>query len=74
MHGPNCKNGKLCSVGSRLQQVNVLGGVIFPIWGDIRKALAKQVFQQLKQHSCERTYFADAKYINSRMIYQFVTL
>ncbi|RHN74383.1 putative chromatin regulator PHD family [Medicago truncatula] len=42
MHGPNCKIGKFCSVGSRIQQVNVLGGVILPVWGNIDKALSKQ--------------------------------
>ncbi|MCH91906.1 strawberry notch-like protein, partial [Trifolium medium] len=45
MHGPNCKNGKSCSVGSRLQEVNVLCGVIVPIWGKIQTALSKQVKQ-----------------------------
>jgi hypothetical protein len=47
MHGPNCKLGKFCSVGSRLQEVNVLGGVILPVWGKIQMALSKQVFHQL---------------------------
>jgi hypothetical protein len=74
MHGPNCKKGKLCSVGSRIQQVNVLGGVIFPIWGNILKAISKKVFHQPIKRSCERTYLADAKIINSYMLYQFVTL
>jgi hypothetical protein len=45
MHGPNCKLGKFCSVGSRLQEVNVLGGVILPVWGKIQMALSKQVRQ-----------------------------
>ncbi|RHN53138.1 putative Zinc finger, RING/FYVE/PHD-type, protein strawberry notch [Medicago truncatula] len=49
MHGPNCKKGKLCSVGSRLQQVNVLGGVIFPIWGNVLKAISKKSQQILKR-------------------------
>ena len=44
MHGPNCKLGSFCTVGRRLQEVNVLGGLILPIWGTIEKALSKQVF------------------------------
>lgn len=43
MHGPNCKIGTYCTVGRRLQEVNVLGGLILPVWGTIEKALAKQV-------------------------------
>lgn len=43
MHGPNCKLGSYCTVGRRLQEVNVLGGLILPVWGTIEKALAKQV-------------------------------
>ncbi|KAI3945077.1 hypothetical protein MKW98_009881 [Papaver atlanticum] len=42
MHGPNCKMANFCSVGKRLQEVNVLGGLILPVWGTIEKALAKQ--------------------------------
>lgn len=42
MHGPNCKIGNFCTVGRRLQEVNVLGGLILPVWGTIEKALAKQ--------------------------------
>lgn len=43
MHGPNCKVGNYCTVGKRLQEVNVLGGLILPVWGTIEKALSKQV-------------------------------
>lgn len=43
MHGPNCKLGDYCTTGRRLQEVNVLGGLILPVWGTIEKALAKQV-------------------------------
>ncbi|XP_057486374.1 protein FORGETTER 1-like isoform X3 [Actinidia eriantha] len=43
MHGPNCKLGNFCTVGRRLQEVNVLGGLILPVWGTIEKALAKQL-------------------------------
>lgn len=43
MHGPNCKLGSFCTVGKRIQEVNVLGGLILPIWGTIEKALSKQV-------------------------------
>ncbi|CAK9187052.1 unnamed protein product [Ilex paraguariensis] len=42
MHGPNCKLRNFCTVGRRLQEVNVLGGLILPIWGTIAKALSKQ--------------------------------
>ncbi|RRT54972.1 hypothetical protein BHE74_00045755 [Ensete ventricosum] len=43
MHGPKCKLGNYCTVGRRLQEVNVLGGLILPVWGSIEKALSKQV-------------------------------
>lgn len=43
MHGPNCKLGSFCTVGRRVQEVNVLGGLILPVWGTIEKALSKQV-------------------------------
>lgn len=43
MHGRNCKLGNFCTVGRRLQEVNVLGGLILPVWGTIEKALSKQV-------------------------------
>ena len=43
MHGPKCKLGSFCTVGRKIQQVNVLGGLILPIWGTIEKALSKQV-------------------------------
>ena len=46
MHGPNCKIGNFCTVGRRLQEVNVLGGLILPVWGAIEKALSKQVCHQ----------------------------
>ncbi|XP_068654787.1 protein FORGETTER 1-like isoform X2 [Aristolochia californica] len=49
MHGPNCKLGSYCIVGRRLQEVNILGGLIFPIWGTIEKALSKQARQSHKQ-------------------------
>lgn len=43
MHGPNCKLGNFCTVGRRIQEVNVLGGLILPVWGAVEKALSKQV-------------------------------
>lgn len=46
MHGPKCKIGTFCTVGRRLQEVNVLGGLILPVWGTIEKALSKQVLLQ----------------------------
>lgn len=45
MHGPNCKLGSFCTTGRRLQEVNVLGGLILPVWGTVEKALSKQVCQ-----------------------------
>ncbi|MED6108924.1 udp-glycosyltransferase [Stylosanthes scabra] len=42
MHGPKCKIGTFCTVGRRLQEVNVLGGLILPVWGTVEKALSKQ--------------------------------
>ncbi|KAI4333252.1 hypothetical protein L6164_018085 [Bauhinia variegata] len=42
MHGPKCKLGPFCTVGRRLQEVSVLGGLILPVWGTIEKALSKQ--------------------------------
>ncbi|XP_021692563.2 protein FORGETTER 1 isoform X3 [Hevea brasiliensis] len=49
MHGPNCKLGNFCTVGRRLQEVSVLGGLIVPIWGTIEKALSKQARQSHKR-------------------------
>ncbi|KAF5728143.1 protein strawberry notch 1 [Tripterygium wilfordii] len=49
MHGPNCKLGGFCTVGRRLQEVNVLGGLILPVWGTIEKALSKQARQSHKR-------------------------
>ncbi|KAK7243900.1 hypothetical protein RIF29_38713 [Crotalaria pallida] len=42
MHGPKCKLGNFCTVGRRLQEVNVLGGLILPLWGNIESAFSKQ--------------------------------
>ncbi|KAL8209835.1 hypothetical protein R6Q57_006567 [Mikania cordata] len=42
MHGPNCKLRSFCTVGRSIQEVNVLGGLILPLWGTIQKALSKQ--------------------------------
>ncbi|KAL9146939.1 hypothetical protein ABFS82_13G142200 [Erythranthe guttata] len=49
MHGPKCKLGNFCTTGRRLQEVNVLGGLILPVWGTIEKALSKQVRQSHKR-------------------------
>lgn len=49
MHGPKCKLGDYCTVGKRLQEVNVLGGLILPVWGTIEKALSKQGRQSHKR-------------------------
>ncbi|KAJ7530305.1 hypothetical protein O6H91_15G088700 [Diphasiastrum complanatum] len=42
MHGPRCKVRAVCTVGKRIQEVHILGGLILPIWGTVEKALAKQ--------------------------------
>ncbi|KAF6136594.1 hypothetical protein GIB67_016050 [Kingdonia uniflora] len=49
MHGPKCKIGNFCTVGRRLQEVNVLGGLILPVWGAIENALSKQTRQSHKR-------------------------
>ncbi|KAF8692024.1 hypothetical protein HU200_039971 [Digitaria exilis] len=49
MHGPKCKLGSYCTVGKRLQEINILGGLILPVWGAVEKALAKQVRQSHKR-------------------------
>uniref|UniRef100_A0A6M2EN15 SBNO alpha/beta domain-containing protein n=1 Tax=Populus davidiana TaxID=266767 RepID=A0A6M2EN15_9ROSI len=49
MHGPNCRLGNFCTVGRRRQEVNVLGGLILPVWGTIEKALSKQARQSHKR-------------------------
>lgn len=49
MHGPKCKLGIYCTVGRRLQEINILGGLILPVWGTIEKALAKQARQSHKR-------------------------
>ncbi|CAH2067889.1 unnamed protein product [Thlaspi arvense] len=49
MHGPKCKLGEYCTVGRRIQEVNVVGGLILPIWGTIEKALSKQSRQSHKR-------------------------
>ncbi|KAK1397105.1 hypothetical protein POM88_006968 [Heracleum sosnowskyi] len=42
MHGSNCKHGDHCTTGRRLQEVNILSGLILPVWGTIEKTLAEQ--------------------------------
>ncbi|KAG9137601.1 hypothetical protein Leryth_011350 [Lithospermum erythrorhizon] len=49
MHGRKCKLGNFCTVGRRLQEVNVFGGLILPVWGTIEKALSKQARQSHKR-------------------------
>ncbi|KAH9676919.1 protein FORGETTER 1 [Citrus sinensis] len=49
MHGPKCKLANYCTVGRRIQEVNVLGGLILPVWGTIEKALSKQARQSHKR-------------------------
>ncbi|XP_073279298.1 protein FORGETTER 1 [Primulina huaijiensis] len=49
MHGTNCKLGNFCTVGRRVQEVNILGGLILPVWGTVEKALSKQARQSHKR-------------------------
>ncbi|MCO5559785.1 hypothetical protein L7F22_013389 [Adiantum nelumboides] len=42
MHGPKCKVGSACTVGRRVQEMFILGGLILPVWGTVEKALSKQ--------------------------------
>ncbi|CAA0815471.1 RING/FYVE/PHD zinc finger superfamily protein [Striga hermonthica] len=49
MHGPKCRLGNFCTTGRRLQEANVLGGLILPVWGTIEKALSKQARQSHKR-------------------------
>ncbi|XP_024532194.1 protein FORGETTER 1 [Selaginella moellendorffii] len=41
-HGPQCKLGAACTVGKRVQEVHILGGLILPVWGSVENSLAKQ--------------------------------
>ncbi|XP_076928744.1 protein FORGETTER 1-like [Bidens hawaiensis] len=59
MHGPNCKLGRFCTVGRSSQEVNVLGGLILPIWGAIQKALSKQVRPSYKRTRVARVETTD---------------
>ncbi|VVA22165.1 PREDICTED: strawberry notch [Prunus dulcis] len=69
MHGRNCKLGNFCTVGRRLQEVNVLGGLILPVWGTIEKALSKQARQS---HKRLRVVRIETTTDNSRIVGLFV--
>lgn len=45
MHGPKCKAGASCTIGKRIQEFNILGGLILPVWGIVEKSLSKQARQ-----------------------------
>lgn len=60
MHGPKCKLGNFCTVGRRLQEVNVLGGLILPVWGTIEKALSKQVLRYSRSDEVAGSFFSCA--------------
>ena len=45
MHGAKCKVGAACTVGRRVQEMYILGGLILPVWGTVEKALSKQVYK-----------------------------
>uniref|UniRef100_A0A0D6R552 PHD-type domain-containing protein n=1 Tax=Araucaria cunninghamii TaxID=56994 RepID=A0A0D6R552_ARACU len=45
MHGPKCKVGVSCTIGRRVQEFHILGGLILPVWGTVEKSLSKQVRQ-----------------------------
>ncbi|XP_020573250.1 protein FORGETTER 1 [Phalaenopsis equestris] len=61
MHGPKCKLGSYCTVGRRQQEINILGGLILPVWGTIEKALAKQTRQSHKRVRIVRLETTDDK-------------
>ncbi|GBG72349.1 hypothetical protein CBR_g11926 [Chara braunii] len=42
MHGPKCKIGPICTVGRRVQEMHLLGGLILPVWGTVESVLARQ--------------------------------
>ncbi|XP_062012152.1 protein FORGETTER 1 [Rosa rugosa] len=69
MHGPKCKVGNFCTVGRRLQEVNVLGGLILPVWGTIEKALSKQSRQS---HRRLRVVRIETTTDNQRIVGLFV--
>jgi hypothetical protein len=52
-------------VGRRLQEINVLGGLILPVWGAVAKALAKQVCLFFIQKQCFLLLEAPAAIISS---------
>uniref|UniRef100_A0A0D9X5G9 PHD-type domain-containing protein n=1 Tax=Leersia perrieri TaxID=77586 RepID=A0A0D9X5G9_9ORYZ len=68
MHGPKCKLGSYCTVGRRLQEINILGGLILPVWGIVEKALAKQVRQIHKRIRVARLETDDNQRIVGLMI------
>uniref|UniRef100_A0A0D3GXJ6 PHD-type domain-containing protein n=1 Tax=Oryza barthii TaxID=65489 RepID=A0A0D3GXJ6_9ORYZ len=68
MHGPKCKLGSYCTVGRRLQEINILGGLILPVWGIVEKALAKQVRQIHKRIRVARLETNDNERIVGLMI------
>ena len=41
MHGPKCKVGGSCTIGKRVQEFNILGGLILSVWGIVEKYLSK---------------------------------
>ena len=41
--------GSSCTIGRRVQQVHILGGLILPVWGTVEKALSKQVRKSHKR-------------------------
>lgn len=49
LHGPKCKLGSGCTIGRRVQQVHILGGLILPVWGTVEKALSKQIRKSHKR-------------------------
>ncbi|KAK9684141.1 hypothetical protein RND81_10G189300 [Saponaria officinalis] len=71
MHGPKCKVGSYCTVGRRIQEVNVLGGLILPIWNVIEKALstqARQSHRRIRVVRIETTTTTDSKRIVGLLI------
>ncbi|GJP33085.1 hypothetical protein CLOM_g17650 [Closterium sp. NIES-68] len=49
MHGPKCRAGVSCRAGVRLQQMHLLHGAVFPVFGVIDQALMVQSSPQHKR-------------------------
>lgn len=39
MHGPNCRNRQLCTVGKRERVVHLVSGSLLPVWGVLERVI-----------------------------------